>query len=472
MLCGNSKLDISYLGFAQGRCQTIEKGGKCAPCDGVTTLEQDIQQRIEELRLLLDRHRALRTEWNSTHDIISGLPAEIVSEIFQYCKGRQYADSLFTVFAENKEPMKLGAVCQRWRQIAWSTPQLWTQIWIHRPKDITPLQEWISRSGCLPLVISIQENGGTRGYNRWKATFQELAKCSQRWRDVYLRMSRMMIKYLLRSVKPSSMICRLHLSCIDDRHSRERLEEDYSIRLWPDFPPVSGAHPAHLEKSTSLLNIMNCSKLTHLLVYQLASTDCRYILGEAPALISLTFNCPNDDFSGDRARCAVLAANPLVHRGLKSFKYAVSCPEKFLSFLTLPCLTYFSYTNFADNLRNADTDLLPFILRSAFPLQKLQLDAQFTYEITRPILMAVPSITTLGLYQCYGDHEVQFMEELFSSLECDPVSAIPSMQKHATRDTGNIHQLLPHLQILNKSRSHKPASREYLRENRFRITRV
>jgi len=476
MLCRNCQLshilDISHLGFAQGRCQTTEKGAECAPCNGVTFLELEIQQRIEELRPLLDRHRALRTEWNSTHDIISRIPQEIVSEIFQHCKGNQFEDESLFHDPETKEIMKLGTVCQRWRQIAWSTPHLWTEIRIHRPKEITSLQEWISRSGCLPLLISIR-NGA--GYNDiWKATLQALAECSQRWRDVYLCIGPMMVTYLLRSVK-SSMIRRLHMMRGRHLDNGDLSDEGRSTRLWPSFPSVSAAHNARLEGSTPAQITIDWRKLTHLVISGVASTNCRYILGEAPALTSLHLECPVDNDDGDEARNAILTANPLVHRGLQSLIYIVGCPDVFLSFLTLPNLNHFSYSIFTNRDDNGNPSLLPFILRSAFPLQKLELNTPYTYEITRSILMAVPSITHLRLYP-ESDHfdaiEAQFMEELIATLEEDPIPTVSALGGFSTpQGRARIHQFLPNLQILQTGSSDDPGP-DYLRENKFIIDEV
>jgi len=469
---------MSHLGFAQGRCQKMEEGASgCVPCSELTTLEQDIQRKVEELRPLLDRHRALRTKWNSTHDIISQMPEEIVSEIFQHCQEKQFEDGLFIQYpGETQEVMKLGAVCQRWRRIAWSTPQLWTMIWPQRPEGVGVLQEWISRSRSLPLWIYVQTRPAVENFPIWRAILQALAECSERWRDVYLNSDPWVVKYLLRRVN-SSIIRRLHVQCDYPSHDNDWAEEGHSVCIWPDFPPVSAIHNARLEGSAPAQITIDWRKLTRLVISGVVSTDCRYILGEAPALTSLHLECPVDNDDGDEARNAILAANPLVHRGLQSLIYIVGCPDVFLSFLTLPNLNHFSYSMLMDDDddNGDDPSLLPFILRSAFPLQKLELNTPYTYEITRSILMAVPSITHLRFYRDSEDFEAveaQFMEELISTLDSDPISTIQDSGEFATPQGGaRIHQFLPNLQILQMGTSHNPGP-YYLRENKFKIGRV
>ena len=54
----------------------------------------------------------------------------------------------------------LGAVCRKWRAIAWSSPQLWSSIFLSLSyksfsSNLRIAQEWLSRSGQLPLSISV-----------------------------------------------------------------------------------------------------------------------------------------------------------------------------------------------------------------------------------------------------------------------------------------------------------------------------
>jgi len=51
-------------------------------------------------------------------------------------------------------PLYLGAVCQKWRELAWKTPQLWTALFV---RFCSPqlLAEYLERSSSLPLSISL-----------------------------------------------------------------------------------------------------------------------------------------------------------------------------------------------------------------------------------------------------------------------------------------------------------------------------
>ncbi|KAF9005016.1 hypothetical protein BDQ17DRAFT_1470920 [Cyathus striatus] len=58
-------------------------------------------------------------------------------------------------------PFSLGAVCKKWREIAWTTPSIWTNISIfisrgtRYPIQVELLQGWLERARGLPLTIKL-----------------------------------------------------------------------------------------------------------------------------------------------------------------------------------------------------------------------------------------------------------------------------------------------------------------------------
>lgn len=58
---------------------------------------------------------------------INRMPFEVISYIFALSLPRRFG--AYSDF--ESAPLILGAVCRMWRDIAWSTPQLWNRIKIH-----------------------------------------------------------------------------------------------------------------------------------------------------------------------------------------------------------------------------------------------------------------------------------------------------------------------------------------------------
>ena len=95
-------------------------------------------------------------------------PPEITSHIFI-----QYAPPIALFDRDNRStPLYLGAVCRKWRQLAWATPRLWSSLLVgfrRRGKyncinesDLPQLvAEWLERSATssLPLTIRLDLSG-------------------------------------------------------------------------------------------------------------------------------------------------------------------------------------------------------------------------------------------------------------------------------------------------------------------------
>jgi hypothetical protein len=90
---------------------------------------------------------------------IKHLPVEALSEIFILVV-KSWSSDPFASRGGLPPPMQLAQICRAWRQIAFSTPLLWTSIRIVLPTkrlDVYEelLREWIARSAGCPLDLKI-----------------------------------------------------------------------------------------------------------------------------------------------------------------------------------------------------------------------------------------------------------------------------------------------------------------------------
>ena len=98
--------------------------------------------------------------------IIRQIPPDVMSTIFEFCLPDLMNNQLSSYTEEDLSiPLSLGAICSCWRDIAWSTPSLWSSLTVrvtsnHYWQIATGIvKEWLSRSGQLPLSIRILSPG-------------------------------------------------------------------------------------------------------------------------------------------------------------------------------------------------------------------------------------------------------------------------------------------------------------------------
>ncbi|PPQ83078.1 hypothetical protein CVT26_011918, partial [Gymnopilus dilepis] len=131
------------------------------------------------------------------------MPPEIVSCIFEL-----YTRSSSSAPLPN--PLTLGAVCQTWRRIAWSTRKLWTELHVRVDVCITNTKvevakAWLERSGSLPLMINFEDRAKLPWENAppkiidFRHALQSLIRLvnqySSRWEELHLSLSPSVMKF-------------------------------------------------------------------------------------------------------------------------------------------------------------------------------------------------------------------------------------------------------------------------------------
>ena len=116
-------------------CKLME-GGPCTLCLELDEFDREYQATLASLT---KRRRDILKRINQRHDpFIQYLPLELASKVFAFCLPQQVFDSdpveisLFWDASKgsNITPFNivLGSICQSWRRIAWSTPDLWSTL--------------------------------------------------------------------------------------------------------------------------------------------------------------------------------------------------------------------------------------------------------------------------------------------------------------------------------------------------------
>ncbi|GLB42872.1 hypothetical protein LshimejAT787_1203210 [Lyophyllum shimeji] len=147
-------------------------------------LESEIL-RVEALLVkLVQRRIPLKRKINRRYSPMLSLPVELCSEIFTTCFPPNAA------MEGTESPLLLGWVCTAWRNLAWSLPWLWNNVYLStaRPTSVHVelLEEWIARSADLPLSIHLKIKPASADVNMRDVThlMDVVARCSKRWRSI------------------------------------------------------------------------------------------------------------------------------------------------------------------------------------------------------------------------------------------------------------------------------------------------
>lgn len=125
----------------------VSMGGKpCSPCLQDMELQSQIEEQSLSTQLEIKRH-VLRMHINANHDrFIHKLPLELACHIFVLTLPTYELKTLGGRDAReaNYATLSLGAVCRKWRQIAWSTPRLWSTLSIYVTSHLLKMGTFLS----------------------------------------------------------------------------------------------------------------------------------------------------------------------------------------------------------------------------------------------------------------------------------------------------------------------------------------
>ncbi|KAJ6562543.1 hypothetical protein B0H19DRAFT_1144916 [Mycena capillaripes] len=122
----------------------------------------DLERALDALRA----QKALVQERIDSYKYpILSLPNEITSEIFMHFLPIY---PLCPPLTGPLSPTLLTHICREWREIALTNPAIWRSIAISRKDARAPflprVHTWLSRSGCCPLSIKIEETAALRDH--------------------------------------------------------------------------------------------------------------------------------------------------------------------------------------------------------------------------------------------------------------------------------------------------------------------
>ncbi|KAF8912222.1 hypothetical protein CPB84DRAFT_763882 [Gymnopilus junonius] len=275
------------------------------------------------------------------------MPPEIASYIFQLCVPYHADASRESLYEIVRSRFALGAVCQGWRRIAWSTPKLWTTVSIcfHSPKfanHVDLIKEWISRSGALPLSfhiyvtevkntdVSVEYADGPYfgPYMANEDALQTVQQLSDRWQELDVRLPGACLSDLAVKDGTAPAFNSLILESTDG----EANSAEFPMNLSP-------THITFRSVSIRFIEI-TWSNVTDAFISETNLKECYDLLTVASQLTSCTFVTIHDvaDY--------LMPADPVVHSELQELKVEKLMlerdPSSFFGCFTLPSLQILS----------------------------------------------------------------------------------------------------------------------------------
>ena len=404
----------------------------CSRCGHLNAVEErcDPRDELAELDALLEHLKLKRYELKRKINqlqspIVRQLLPDIMSTIFEFCLP-DFTYHQPSPFAEENLsiPLSLGAICSYWRDIAWSTPSLWSSLVVrvtrkHNPHIVASIaHEWLSRSGQLPLSIRICSELHNHGVV--PALADIINRYSTRWSDLDLYTPESYYQHFRASDNHAPILKSIRFNC-----SAYAVTKNFRLTC----PRLERAVFSHI-----YLNGINIQwdNLTHLTLHSMLIEDSFLILRKTSRLVFCKVSCY---CSGHRS------IGPLVLTSLKSLQLMTDVGD-YLSNLITPHLEEFS-------LRDCNipsiVSITSFLQRSACSLRSffITLSAFRSFDDFMILLHTMPSLHTLSITNT--DLEITYV---ISHGDYDPRNILQLLAKALSSQSTSLKQgFLPNLKI-------------------------
>ncbi|KDR77090.1 hypothetical protein GALMADRAFT_428345 [Galerina marginata CBS 339.88] len=399
---------------------------KIAACDlRLAAAEKEIQH-------LRATRFGLNELLNRTSLIMSTLPLDVLTEIFAVICEKPTASFDYGALPGQ---FQIGAVCRAWREIAWSTPKLWTTIYIvfSQGRYATQerlLREWVERAANCPLQIYLSVSYSSQV--QWeppREIFRMLLKTCHQWKSFIYDFSSISFPSALNQSKNLTFPL---LETLQVHGGEERGWDDKQVWNFNSTPQLRHLNVRGHRRSFSV-NI-NWSTLTHLsAMFELPG--CVHLLTLPHSLQKLTLSVLSSHghlhHSGiDRLRYHPRHLTSLVIEG------GARLVGLLLRQMTLPALKELDIDLYDDGLNYAWISVVTELAqRSTFPLTDLTLRQATVRDEDRilQVFAAIPSIERLEL-DCsdlsgfsLSNRSISLLQPVFQHNNQNEIAFLPSV---------------------------------------------
>ena len=419
------------------RCQPSEVMRPCILRDGGPCLvckeDMELEQKIQELQ---DRRRILRTRVNASHDPFHfKFPPEIASLIFSLSVTWLEHQPNFYTSRILPTPFLLGSVNRRWRQLARSTPQLWSTLSFTLDKQtgiqsLPQIHDWLQLSGSLPLSFYIFNEGTKPAVQEiYDPIIDALNQHSRRWRKVVLHLPTPFFNRF-RGTAPPYNLWELRLVNTSIPNNSRDISPIFRMNWQPS--------PTRLTITCLPLSGIDIGwdNLKSLTIGTATTVECIEAIRRAPLLEYCSLS-NIEPATGD------LSISTGIVRHIRLRELSISSTggdilTSFMDAMKFPSLEEFTFISGQEYIYLDTDSLISLLNRSGSSLKKLTLDTVDgqTLEGFKRLFDAVPYLQNLRWCSCSDASSIHIMNDLLQQLSSSPILA------------GDIPGFFPHLRYL------------------------
>lgn len=346
--------------------------------------------------------------------LVQRLPFEILSMIFYFYS---YEPQLLTYPTSQYRHMLLTQICQHWRRICLSLPQLWSTIDLPLSNrgclqsNVMLAQTWLARAANLPLRLHLGRRDVSRFQDNLQPIIDVLIPHSTKWQSAVFMLPVSAIESLssVRNQLPNLEFLSLTMEAGSLKRSFHAFEFTPKLRslcIGPGFPfshlVVPWAQLTGIEMAACQTNLRLCLET----------------LDQCPKLISCSLDPMNSELAVPHPRVEL----PNLHY---MNIWANSDPGTLFDHLLLPRLVNFRLTH--DGLVWPQSQFISLLSRSACHLTNLVLYSRRSIFRDNDFIRCLELIPTLVELSLTGRASKCLTEKSLSHLSFSPDGLVPKL---------------------------------------------